>query len=191
MYNICSDNIAYYFKIVRRQILTKIKEVKMNTRYLTKASLIAALYIVLVLVQMLPFPFINLTFGPIQLRIAEGLALLPLVESAAVPGVFIGCLLSNLLLAPYSGFGLVDILGGSLVTLIAAYLTRKMKSKIAGIIPPVLLNGLIVSIWVSYFMNVPYWVTVLGIGGGELLSVALFGSIILSVYDKSTNLKEY
>lgn len=163
----------------------------MNTKYLTKASLIAALYIVLVLIQMLPFPFINLTFGPIQLRIAEGLALLSLVESAAIPGVFIGCLLSNLLLAPYSGFGLVDILGGSLVTLIAAYLTSKMKSKITGIIPPVLLNGLIVSIWVSYFMNIPYWVTVLGIGGGELLSVALFGNLILSVYDKATNLKEY
>jgi uncharacterized membrane protein len=163
----------------------------MNTKYLTKASLIAALYIVLVLIQMLPFPIMNLTFGPIQIRIAEGLALLPLVEAAAVPGVFVGCLLSNLLLASYSGFGLVDILGGSLVTLIAAYLTRKMKSKITGIIPPVVLNGLIVSIWVSYFTKVPYLITVLGIGGGELLSVALFGSLILSVYEKATNLKEY
>ena len=163
----------------------------MNTRFLTKASLIAAIYIVLVLIQMLPVPFINLTFGPIQLRVAEGLALLPLVESAAVPGVFVGCLLANLLLAPYSGFGLVDILGGSLVTLIAAYITSKMKTKVAGIIPPVLLNGLIVSIWVSYFTKFPYLLTVLGIGGGELLSVAIFGSIILSVYDKVTNLKEY
>lgn len=163
----------------------------MNTKYLTKASLIAAIYIVLVLVQMLPVPIMNLTFGPVQLRIAEGLALLPLVEAAAVPGVFVGCLLSNLLLAPYSGFGLVDIIGGSLVTLIAAYITSKMKSKITGIIPPVLLNGLIVSIWVSYFTKVPYIITVLGIGGGELLSVTIFGSIILSVYKKSTSLKEY
>ncbi len=163
----------------------------MNTKYLTKASLIAALYIVLVLIQMLPFPIMNLTFGPIQLRIAEGLALLPLVEAAAVPGVFVGCLLSNLLLASYSGFGLVDILGGSLVTLIAAYLTRRMRSKITGIIPPVVLNGLIVSIWVSYFTKVPYLITVLGIGGGELVSVALFGSLILSVYEKATDLKEY
>lgn len=163
----------------------------MNTKYLTKASLIAALYIVLVILQMLPLPFINLTFGPIQLRVAEGLVLLPLVESAAIPGVFVGCLLSNLLLSYFSGFGLIDILGGSLVTLIAAYLTSKMRSKIKGILPPVILNGLIVSIWVSYFTKIPYIVTVLGIGGGELLSVALFGSIILSVYEKATNLKEY
>lgn len=163
----------------------------MNIRYLTKASLIAAIYIVLVLLQVLPFPLASLTFGPIQLRLAEGLTLLPLVEAAAVPGLFVGCLLANLLLAPYSGFGLIDILGGSLVTLIAAYLTSKMKSKISGMIPPVVLNGLIVSIWVSYFTKIPYVYTVLGIGGGELASVAIFGSLILYVYEKATNFKEY
>ena len=163
----------------------------MKTKYLTKASLIAAIYIVLVLIQMIPMPFVNLTFGPVQLRIAEGLVLLPLVEAAAVPGVFVGCLLANLLLAPYSGFGLLDIIGGSLITLIAAYLTSKMKSRRTGIIPPVLLNGLIVSIWVSYFTRIPYTWTVLGIGIGELLSVGIFGSVFLYVYDKSTNFKEY
>lgn len=163
----------------------------MNTRYLTKASLIAAIYIVLVIIQMLPIPIANLTFGPVQLRIAEGLVLLPLVEAAAVPGVFVGCLLANLLLAPYSGFGLLDILGGSLVTLVAAFLTSKMKNKFAGMVPPVALNGLIVSIWVSYFTKIPYLFTTIGIAGGELLSLAIFGSIFLYVYEKSTNLKEY
>ena len=163
----------------------------MNTRYLTKASLIAAIYVILVIIQLLPFPLATLTFGPIQLRLAEGLALLPLVEAAAIPGLFVGCILANLLLAPISGFGLIDIVGGSLVTLLAAYLTSKMKNKITGIIPPVLLNGLIVSIWVSYFTKVPYIYTVLGIGGGELLSVAIFGSLILYVHDKATNFKEW
>ncbi len=163
----------------------------MNTKYLTKASLIAAIYIVLVILQMLPVPIMNLTFGPVQVRIAEGLALLPLIEAAAVPGVFVGCLISNLLLASYSGFGLVDIIGGSLVTLLAAYLTSKMKSKVTGMIPPVLLNALIVSIWVSYFTRIPYLITVLGIGVGQLISVGVFGNIILSVYKKATNLKEY
>lgn len=162
----------------------------MKTKYLTRASIIAALYIVLILVQALPFPFVNLTFGPLQLRIAEGLVLLPLVEKAAIPGVFVGCLLSNLLLSLYSGFGLIDIIGGSLVTLVAAYLTSKMKNKFMGMLPPVVLNGLIVSIWVSYFTKVPYLVTVLGISAGELLSVAIFGSIVLSVYEKATKAKE-
>lgn len=163
----------------------------MNIRYLTKASLIAAIYIVLVIIQILPVPFASLTFGPIQFRLAEGLTLLPLVEAAAVPGLFVGCLLANLLLAPYSGFGLLDIIGGSLVTLLAAYLTSKAKTKITGMIPPVALNGLIVSIWVSYFTKVPYIYTVLGIGGGELASVLIFGNVILYVYEKATNIKEW
>lgn len=153
----------------------------MKTKYLTKASLVAGIYIVLVLIQV---PMGNLAFGPIQLRIAEGLTLLPLVETASIPGLFVGCLLSNLILASYSGFGLVDIIGGSLVTLVAAYLTSKMPNKILGALPPILLNGFIVSIWVSYFSNMPYWITFLGISGGEAASVFLFGFIVLSVYNK-------
>lgn len=162
----------------------------MNTRYITKASLIAAIYIVLILVQALPFPVANLTFGPIQLRIAEGLVLLPMVEAAAVPGLFVGVLIANFLLAPASGFGLVDIIGGSVVTLIAALLTSKAKTKGVAMIPPVLLNAFVVSIWVSYFTKIPYLYTVVGIGVGELISVAVFGSLILYVYEKSKNYRE-
>ncbi len=158
---------------------------------MTKASLIAAIYIVLVLIQVLPFPMATLTFGPVQLRLAEGLVLLPLVEAAAIPGVFVGCLISNLILASYSGFGLIDIFGGSLVTLIAAILTSKMKNKITAMIPPVVLNGLIVSIWVSYFTRIPYLYTVIGISVGELISVGIFGSLFLYVYEKATSFKEY
>jgi len=155
-----------------------------NTKYLTKSGLIAAIYIILVLIQV---PMGDLAFGPIQLRFAEGLTLLPLVESAAVPGLFVGCLVSNLILASYSSFGLIDILGGSLVTLVAAYLTSKMPNKFTASLPPIILNGLIVSIWVSYFTNVSYWITVLGISGGEIASVAIFGTIMLSAYNKVKN----
>ncbi|NMB28229.1 MAG: QueT transporter family protein [Tissierellia bacterium] len=154
----------------------------MNTKYLTKASLIAGIYLVLILIQI---PMGDLAFGPIQLRIAEGLTLLPLVETAAIPGLFVGCLVANLILAPYSPFGLIDIFGGSLVTLMAAYLTSKMPNKVMGALPPILLNGFIVSIWVSYFTRVPYWYTVLGISLGQIVSVSIFGSLILSVYDKA------
>lgn len=154
----------------------------MDTKYLTKASLIAGIYLVLILIQI---PMGNLTFGPVQLRIAEGLTLLPLVETAAIPGLFVGCLIANLILVPYSAFGLIDIIGGSLVTLLAAYLTSKMPNKVIGALPPILLNGFIVSIWVSYFTNVPYLYTVLGISIGEIASVAIFGTLILSVYNKA------
>lgn len=161
----------------------------MNIRYLTKASLIAATYIVLVIVQVFIFPS-WFAYGEIQLRIAEGLALLPLVEAAAIPGVFIGCLISNLLLG-FSGFGLVDIIGGSLVSLLAAYLTSKAKNKWLAILPPVLLNGLVVSIWVSYFTKIPYIFTMLSISLGELLALLIFGNLFLYAYDKAMNIKNY
>lgn len=156
----------------------------MDTKYLTKAGIIAALYVILVAIEI---PFGQLAFGPIQLRIAEGLVLLPLVERASIPGVFVGCIISNLILASTSGLGLIDIIGGSLVTLLSAYLTSKMPNKYLGIIPPVVLNGFIVSIWVSYFTKIPYWVTVLGISLGELASVGIFGNIMLYVYGKTVD----
>ncbi|MGF7059966.1 QueT transporter family protein [Brassicibacter mesophilus] len=153
----------------------------MNTRYLTKASVIAAIYVILVVLEI---PLGQLAFGPVQVRIAEALVLLPLIESAAIPGVFIGCLLANLVLTFTSGFGLIDVVAGSLVTLISAYLTSKMPNKWLGIIPPVILNGLIVSIWVSYFIKIPYWPTVAGIAAGELVAVGIFGHIVLYAYKR-------
>ena len=163
----------------------------MKIRYITKASLIAAIYLVLIIIQSLPFPVASLSFGPVQLRIAEALTLLPLVESAAVPGLFIGVILANFILAPYSGFGLVDIVGGSLVTLLAAYLTSKAKNKYLGMVPPIVLNGLIVSIWVSYFTKIPYFYTVLGITVGQSISVGIFGNLILYVHERASKYREW
>jgi len=67
----------------------------MNTKYLTKASLIAAIYVVLVLIEI---PLGQLGYGAVQIRIAEALVILPLVDRAAIPGVFIGCFLTNFIL---------------------------------------------------------------------------------------------
>lgn len=156
----------------------------MNTKFLTKASLIAAIYIILVLIQI---PMGNLAFGPIQLRIAEGLTLLPFIDTAAIPGLFIGCFISNIILASYSSFGLIDIVGGSLVTLIAAYFTSKMPNRFIAALPPIVLNGLIVSIWVSSFANVPYLITLLGITGGEIASIGIFGFLMLTAYEKAND----
>ncbi len=153
-----------------------------NTKYLSKAGMIAALYVILVMIEI---PFGQLAYGPIQVRIAEALVLLPLVELAAIPGVFVGCLIANLILTFSSGFGLIDVVGGSLITLISAYLTSKMPNKILGILPPVILNALIVSIWVSsFFPELSYWAVAAGIGAGELIAVGLFGNVVLYAYSR-------
>ncbi len=163
------------------------KENKLNTKYIVKAGLIAAVYVVLILIQI---PMGSLAFGQVQLRLSESLTLLPLVEPAAVPGLFVGCLISNLLLSSFSMFGLADIVGGSLVTLLAAYLTSKSKSRWTGSLPPIILNGLIVSIWVSYFTNAPYKITAALIMAGEAVSVLVFGNIVLSIYLKALKNKD-
>ena len=85
---------------------------------LVLSGVLAAMYVILTL------PFAQIAFGMVQFRLAEILTTLPILTSAAIPGVFIGCLLANFLNP--QNLGLIDILGGSLTTLLAAFLTWKI-----------------------------------------------------------------
>ena len=120
------------------------------------------------------------SYGPIQFRISEALTILPLVEPSAILGVTIGCAISNI----FSGYGPMDIFGGSLVTFIAAFITSKMPNKVLGILPPVILNSLIVSIWVSKMSGLPYLAIVINIALGEIAAAGALGLIFLSIYEK-------
>jgi len=122
----------------------------------------------------------DFSYGPVQFRISEALTILPLIEPSAVLGVTIGCAISNI----FGGYGLIDILGGSLVTLIAAFITSKMPNKVLGALPPIILNSLIVSIWVSKMTGLPYLAIVINIAIGEIAAVGALGLIFLSVYEK-------
>ncbi len=146
----------------------------MKTGYLAKASIIAAIYIVFTLL------FGEFAYGPIQFRAAEALAILPFVEPAAIPGVAVGCMIANI----FGGFGPIDIFGGSLVTLAAAYLTSKMPNRILAALPPIILNSLIVSIWVSKISGLPYIPVAINIAIGEIAAVGVSGLIFLSAYNK-------
>lgn len=146
----------------------------MNTRYLAKSSLLAAVYVVLTIILG------DFSYGPIQFRIAEALVLLPLVEPAAIMGVTVGCVIANI----FGGYGPIDIFGGSAVTLVAAYLTSKMPNKILGAVPPIVLNGLIVSIWVSKFSGLPYLLVSANIVLGETIAVGVLGILLVSLYSK-------
>ena len=146
----------------------------METKYLAKASLIAAVYVVLTVLLG------ELSYGPIQFRVSEALAILPLVEPSAILGVTIGCMISNI----FGGFGPIDIFGGSLVTFIAAIITSKMPNKFLAALPPIILNGFIVSIWVSKMSALPYIPIVINIITGEIIAVGILGLIFLSAYEK-------
>ncbi|MCX7904499.1 MAG: QueT transporter family protein [Caloramator sp.] len=153
-----------------------------RVQYLTKAGIIAAVYAVLTIFLM------PISYGPVQFRISEALTVLPFVEPAAIPGLFVGCIFANY----FGGLGWVDIVFGSLTTLLAAYLTSKMPNKYLAVLPPIFLNAFIVAIWVQQFIGEevkikgisPYWITVGTIGFGEFVTAGILGLMLLTVFER-------
>jgi uncharacterized membrane protein len=114
----------------------------MNTRQLTIAAAIGALYAALTL----GVSVFGITYGPVQFRLSEALCVLPFFFPAASWGLFLGCVLANLL----SPYGPLDVVFGSLATLIAALATARMPARWLAPLPPVLCNGLIVGALLSW-----------------------------------------
>ncbi len=156
---------------------TKINKTN-RANYVARSAIIATVYV------LITYLFKPISYGPIQVRVSEALTLLPLLEPAAIPGLFIGCLLANIL----GGLGLWDIYFGSLITLIAAFFTAKMPNPILGSVPPIILNAVGVSYYLSKIYSIPYLLTVFHVGLGELISVAGLG-IPLYFLIQRTNLK--
>lgn len=160
--------------------------------YLVHAAVIAALYVVLTMLARL----LGLDSGVIQVRFSEALTVLPFFTSAAIPGLFIGCLLSNVLLGNLP----LDVIFGSLATLLGAvgtYLvSRPMKSGAATAkrslrrwlapIPPIAANTLIVPFILAYVYSfegsIPYFM--LTVGAGEVISCGVLGLILLTALQK-------
>ena len=115
----------------------------MKSKQITTAAITAALYVILTYAARL----FNLDSGIIQVRFSEALCILPCFSAAAVPGLFIGCLLSNVLVA--NAFW--DVIFGSIATLIGAYFTHKLRSRpVLAVIPPILSNTIIIPFILSY-----------------------------------------
>lgn len=154
-----------------------------KTYFITQAAMIAAIYIVLTY-------FVNafdLASGTIQIRISEALTVLPYFTPAAVPGLFVGCLLSNLL----TGAMLPDIIFGSLATLLGAlgsYALRRHKFLVT--LPPVIANAVIIPFVLRYAYGLTFIIKgvdvsipfqALTVGLGEVISCCILGSILIKV----------
>lgn len=153
---------------------------KTKTQFLAQAAMIAALYVV-VTILLAPFGF-----GEIQLRVSEALTILPIFTPAAIPGLFIGCLLGNIL----GGAILLDIVVGSIATLLGALGTYALrKHKFLAPIPPILANALVVPFVLKYgyAISLPIPVMMLTVGIGEIISCGVFGILLMKVLEK-TNL---
>lgn len=146
--------------------------------FMAQAAMIAAIYVVLTIV------FAPISFKEIQVRISEALTILPIFTPAAIPGLFIGCLLSNIL----GGAILPDIIFGSLATLIGAvgtYLLRK-QNKIIAVLPPIISNILIVPFVLRYGYQIPLSIPILmlTVGIGEVISCGVLGSVLHRILSK-------
>jgi uncharacterized membrane protein len=141
---------------------------------MTIAGLVAAVYAVVTIT-----PGISaISYGPIQVRIAEALTVLPFLYVGAVPGLFVGCLLANI----FGGLGMIDIVFGSLITLAAAYVTyllRKTGRPYLAPLPPIILNSLGVSAYLHQFFDLPYWAVVWQIAIGETIACFVLGYPLL------------
>lgn len=142
--------------------------------YLAQSGIIAAVYAALTLL------FYPLSFGLSQLRVSEGLCVLPFFTPAAVPGLFVGCIIANV----FGGFGLLDIVCGSLATLLSAYCTYKIKNRYLAPLPAVLFNAVIVGAELAYLMNLPFWSTALAVGAGQAVSCYVLGLPLLFALEK-------
>lgn len=160
----------------------KNKGTKHSVAYITHAAAIAAIYVVLTVF----INAFNLANGVIQVRISEALTIMPAFTPAAIPGLAIGCLLAN----TFTGCHILDIVFGTVATLIGAIGTRLLrKTRFILYLPPILSNALIVPLVLryAYGMQDAYWFMVLTVGAGEVLSVGVLGFILRTVISKYKN----
>src|SRR6056297_438134 len=146
----------------------------MNTKFLTRAALIAGLYVIITYILS------PVSFGPLQFRAAEALTVLPILFPEAIPALFLGVLLANII----GGLGLVDIVGGSLVTLLAAYVTYKNRDNIFAYLSPILFNAFLISIYLHILFGLPYWLNVIQIGLSEAAVVLILGVPLIKYLKK-------
>ena len=150
-----------------------------KTKYLTQGALIAALYVVLTYITNLA----GMASGAVQVRISEALCVLPAFTAPAVPGLFIGCLVANLL----TGAALWDVVFGSVATLLGALGTRYFgKNKFLAPLFPIVSNTVIVPfvLKIAYGVSQGYLFLVLSIFIGEVISCGVLGILLYKALEK-------
>lgn len=143
---------------------------KIRIKLITYGAMIAAMYTALTLA------FAPVSFGAVQFRISESLCVLPFFTPAAIFGLFAGCLVANI----FGGNGIYDIVLGSLSTLFAAYLTYRIKNRILALIPPVLINALVIGTMLGFLYSLDITASILSVGFGQL--IVLYGPGLLLLY---------
>ncbi|MEA4883504.1 MAG: QueT transporter family protein [Clostridia bacterium] len=152
---------------------------KVSTRSIARAAVIAGAYAGLC-VLLAP-----VSYGVLQVRVAEGLTVLPILWPDAVVGLTLGALIANLA----GPFGIIDAIFGTAATALAAYLTYWRRRSRAPYIYPIIANGLIVGAYLPIVthMEIHWWTfpaTMLAVAAGEAVAVLAFGLPLLHALRK-------
>ena len=135
---------------------------KSKTRFLTNSAMIAALYVVLTELS----AALGISSGVIQFRLSEMFAVLPIFTPAAIPGVFIGCMISNII----TGGVVWDVIFGSLASLLGAWGAWALRKKSVYLVPvpTILANMIIVPFVLRYAYgaegSIPFFMLTVGLG---------------------------
>jgi len=154
------------------------------TRFIVFNGIVAALYVVLT------YFLAPISYGPVQARISEAMTIFPIFSFNMIPGITLGCLISNLLNP--DNLGPVDIIGGTLATLLAGLCSRFIGKKNIwlGIIPPIVFNGVIVGGYLPFLiMETVTWqevlLTMLSVAAGEAAVLVVLGLPLVAVIGKT------
>ena len=137
---------------------------------ITRGALIAAIYAILT-VNLGP-----LGFSQIQFRVSEAFMVLACFDTAAVPGLWVGCLLANAIGIPLGfSFGMLDVTLGAGMTLVAALAMRAIGPRWPALAVPVMINAFGVAVVLSIAGGFPYWPSVVWVGLGEAVVMGTLG----------------
>lgn len=163
---------------------------RFTTRQIAISGIIAAVYTVMSLCSSV----FGIAYGPIQCRFSEALTVLPFFLPEAIPGLFIGCLVTNLM----STVGPLDIIFGSLATLLAALWTRRMPNKWLAPLPPVVCNALFIGAMIAWYevgFTDAFWsafaFNAFTVGLGEAIACYVLGLLLLQVLSRTPALRSH
>lgn len=161
-----------------------------KTHLLALNGIIAGTYAALTLVA----SAMNLAYGPVQFRFSEALTILPFLFPGTAPGLFLGCFAANLL----SPYGPLDVVIGTLATLLAALLTQRTDKAWLALLSPVLFNGVLVGGMIAWYevgftvQFLPVFaLNALWVALGEAVVVFLLGGLLLKKVPRSEYLRQF
>ncbi|MCD3297809.1 QueT transporter family protein, partial [Clostridium botulinum] len=143
---------------------------------IAKVAIVAAVYAVLTAA------IAPISYGPIQFRLSEVMTLLAFIDPIYIPGLVLGCAISNL----FSPLGIVDVVVGTTATFISVYMISKCKNLFVASLWPTI-NCVFIGGELYFLQHLPFWLTSLQVAIGEFVVVTIIGYPVFKILLKNNS----